>query len=148
MLVEGQRYRVVMSQTCYHWLMFTVLKPILGAGPSAWPQGGRVAFGRLETLYAHGKQVEIAQQGRFLRLTLKDARTVMGLVELARAGRLPAAPRSARSLYRELGWQVGDTETLPGALPEPVRAWRLIPLGNGKYLSQGGGSLLIPGVTR
>lgn len=148
MLVDGQRYAVMMSQTLYRWLMFRALRPILDSGPDGWTHAGRVTYGRLETLYAHGRQVEISWGGRILRLTKKDARTLMGIIELARGPVLPDPPGSSRWLFRQLSWQVGDMDRVPGEVPEQVRTLRLIPIGNGQYLTQGGGTMSAPGVRR
>lgn len=147
MLVDGQRYPVVMSQTLYRWLMFDALRPVVDAGPGRWTHGGRVTYARLETLYTHGRQVEIAQNGRIVRLTAKDARTLMGLLDLSKSLPIEKPPRSSRELTSRLSWQIGDTDQLPGTLTQQARALRLIPLGNGEYLTMGGG-VLPPGVPR
>jgi len=142
MLVETARYPVLMSRTMYRWLVYDVLRPVMDRPATSWPHGGRVSYVRLETLHARTRQVEFqGEGGRTLRLTSKDARTVMGLVELHRSLGLTAPPASARSLVERLRWQVGDADHLPGVLPPMVRALRLIPLGDGKYLLKGPGPM-------
>lgn len=143
MLIEGQRYPVVMSQTLYRWLMFGPMRKIIDAGPKSWTHGGRIAFGRVETLYTHGKQVGMEQGGRVVRLTQKDARTLIGLLEHLQTD--PDRPTSSRSLLGRLRWQVGDVDHIPGQLSEHVRVMRLVPLGNGTYVSQYRGLFAAPG---
>lgn len=145
MLLDSARYSVIMSRTMYRWLVYDAVRPTVDAGPTAWTHGGRVAYGRLETLYARLRQVEFAGEGgRVVRLTSKDARTVMGLVELARSLGFSDPPPSARSLAERLRWQVGDVDRFPGTLPEQARTMRLMPVGPGQYLSTGGGTLSAP----
>ena len=135
MLVETQRYGVMVSQSLYRWLMFEVLRAIVDAGPGAWNQSGRVSYERVETLYARGRQVELAGQGRLMRLAQRDARTLMGILDLARTGRLPVPPASSQSLSTRLAWQVGDLDRMPGQISE--RASRIggcIQLGDGRYV--------------
>lgn len=137
MLVESQRYPVMMSATLYHWLIYRVLRPVLDAGPGAWKHGGRVGFGRLETLYDRTRQVTIQQNGRIVRIALKDARTLMGLLELHGSLGFVSPPRSASTLKKRLAWQVGDVDQRPGELPVLARSLRLIPIGRGRYLTPG-----------
>lgn len=146
MLIDGHRYPVLMSQTLYRWLMFDKVRPILDAGPGSWPHGGRITFGRIETLYTHAKQVGIIQGGRVLRLTQKDARTLIGILEHLQSD--PGRPRSARSLISRLRWQVGDLDAVPGLVHEQVRAMRLVRIGDGQYLSQHVDLPLVPGDSR
>lgn len=143
MLLNDQRYPVLMSQTLYRWLMFDRIRWILEAGPKSWPHGGRIAFGRVETLYTHCKQVGIEQGGRVVRLTQKDARTLIGILEHLQGD--PDRPASARSLVERLRWQVGDLDTIPGLVREQARAMRLVPIGNGQYISRYGGLFAAPG---
>lgn len=143
MLIDDQRYPVLMSQTLYRWLMFDRMRGILDAGPKTWTHGGRIAFGRIETLYTRCKQVGIEQGGRVVRLTQKDARTLIGLLEHLQAR--PDRPASASPLVERLRWQVGDLDTIPGLVREQVRVMRLVPIGNGQYISQYGGLFAAPG---
>ena len=146
MLLDAQRYPVLMSRTMHRWLVYRVLQPALEAGPQSWSHAGRITYSRLETLYARAKQVSfLGDGGRVLSLAPRDARTLLGVIECADSIATEPPPRSARALADRLRWQVGDVDHLEGVLPERARTMRLIPVGPGEYLTQGGGLLAAPG---
>lgn len=133
--MDGQRYGVLMSQTLYRWLMYEVLKPVLDAGGTAWGQSGRVSYERLETLSARCRGVEMLGQGRLVRLAQRDARTLMGVLDLARTGRIPVPPASSKSLSGRLAFQVGDVDHLPGQVSErAAKLGGVMALGDGRYV--------------
>lgn len=135
MTVEGATYAVTMSRSTFNWLVRGVVGPVLDAGPSAWPHGGRLAYGRLETLATRCRHVEVRQRGRVTRWTLRDARTVLALLEAARAGMVRRAPPpSADALEVTLRWQVGELRDLPGLVPVAVARGGWLPTSRGDYV--------------
>lgn len=136
MAVEGATYAVTMSRSTFNWLVRGVVGPALDAGPSAWPHGGRLAYGRLETLATRCKHVEVRQRGRVTRWTSKDARTVLALLEAARVGIVTRAPpASAAALELALRWQVGELRDLPGQVPERVARAGWLVNSRGEYIA-------------
>ena len=124
MLIDGHRYPVLMSQTLYRWLMFDKVRPILDAGPGSWPLevASRSAGSRPCTRTR--SRSGIIQGGRVLRLTQKDARTLIGIPG-APAIR-PWPPEVGAVADLRLRWQVGDLDAVPGLVHEQVRAMRLV----------------------
>lgn len=151
MLQPGIRYEVLMSATAYSWAVHRLVRPIVDGSPSAWPhQEGRLAYGRVESLFSHLRQVREQQQGRIVRLAPRDAQTLLGLLEAAQDGVVKVdekMPGGARSLARELSWRLGITPrpagpwqppSSPAALASPLFAfWRRGPrvqVGPGVWL--------------
>lgn len=135
MTLDGVLYTVTMSRSAFHWLVRGVLTPILDAGPRAWPHGGRLDFGRLETLARRCRHVEVRQRGRVTRWTSKDARTVLALLEAAGEGVVARKPpASAGALGQVLRYQVGDLRDLPGLVPLRVAQAGGLPTSRGGYV--------------